>query len=75
MPIIKRNEYRALTPAQITDRLMEVRKELMRLKAQISMGTPPENPGRVRALKKTVARLLTKRSQIKNNPQEATPKP
>ena len=37
----------------------------MKLRAQVSRGTPPENPGRIRAIKRTIARILTMQNQTK----------
>jgi len=34
-------------------------QELMKLKAQAARGTPPENPGKIRALKRAAAKILT----------------
>jgi large subunit ribosomal protein L29 len=40
-------------------RLDEFRTELSKMKTMISAGGAVENPGRVRALKKAIARILT----------------
>lgn len=40
-------------------RLDELRTELSKLKTMISAGGSVENPGRVKALRRTIARLLT----------------
>ena len=42
-----------------------MRKEIMKLKAQVSRGTQPENPGKIRALKRMIARILTIQNQKK----------
>jgi len=46
-------------------RLSELRKELIKVNAQIATGTVPENPGNVRNIKKNIARILT-RMNMKN---------
>jgi len=53
------NELKKLNKEQLQDRLKELRKELIKMNAQISTGTPPENPGKVRQVKKTIARIYT----------------
>jgi large subunit ribosomal protein L29 len=58
MAIIKKNEFKNLGLEDMKSRLIELEKELMRLKAQAARGTPPENPGKIRAIKRTIARLL-----------------
>ena len=40
-------------------RLMEFRTELLRLKTMIKAGGTVENPGRIRVLRKTIARMMT----------------
>jgi len=58
-----------MNESQINERLIALKKELMRYNAQIAVGTTPENPGRVRELKKTIARLLTILHQNKSSAQ------
>lgn len=58
MAIIKKNEFKNLSVEDMKNKSVELRKELMRLKAQVARGTPPENPGKIRAIKRTIARLL-----------------
>ena len=44
---------------ELQKRLTELRKELIKVNAQIATGTVPENPGNVRNIKKNIARILT----------------
>jgi large subunit ribosomal protein L29 len=37
----------------------DIKTELMELQSQAAAGTPPENPGRIRAIKRTLARMKT----------------
>jgi len=39
-------------------RLVDLKKELLKINIQIAMGTLPENPGRVGEIKRTIAKLL-----------------
>ena len=52
----------------LNDKLVELKKELMKYNSQRSSGTPPENPGRVKEVRKTIARIYTKFSQKKEAP-------
>ena len=74
MAIIRKNELKQMNESQINERLIALKKELMRYNAQIAVGTTPENPGRVRELKKTIARLLTILHQNKSSAQLAQTK-
>ncbi len=55
-----------LNKEELEKQLEELRKEMMKYRAQISTGTPTENPGRVRAVKRTIARIIT---ILKNKPE------
>jgi len=53
------SQIREMSPEDRDRRLEELRTELSKLKTMIEAGGSVENPGRVRALKKAVARILT----------------
>ena len=59
MAIIRKNEFKNMQEGEMKNRIIELNKELMKLKAQVARGTPPENPGKIRAIKRTIARLHT----------------
>lgn len=59
MPILRMEEIREMTPDERSRRLEELRTELSKLRTMISAGGSVENPGRVKALRRTVAKLLT----------------
>jgi len=52
-------EIREMSPDERRRRLEELRTELSKLRTMISAGGSVENPGRVKALRRTIARLLT----------------
>lgn len=52
-------ELRKLKPDQREKRLENYRKELMSVRSELSAGGSIANPGRIKELKKTIARLLT----------------
>jgi len=43
----------------LINRLNELRLELAKEKGQIAIGGSPTNPGRVKEIKKTIAKILT----------------
>ncbi|MEK6934488.1 MAG: 50S ribosomal protein L29 [Nanoarchaeota archaeon] len=59
MSIIKRNELKTLSKASIDEKMSELGKELMKLNAQRAVGTTIENPGKIKLLKRTIAKLKT----------------
>lgn len=59
MAILRSKDILKLTPKEREEKIKELKKELMKLKSQIAMGSLPESPGKVRAIKRTLARILT----------------
>lgn len=59
MPILRMSEIREMSPEEREERLQELRTELSKIKTMIHAGGSVENPGRARALRKAVARILT----------------
>lgn len=56
---IRAKDLRQLKDSELDNKLKELKKELLKINAQISTRTPPESPGKVKQIKKTVARILT----------------
>ncbi len=59
MALLKMREIREMSREERLDKLQELRTELTKLKTMIKAGGAVENPGRVRALKRSIARILT----------------
>ena len=59
MAILYTEEIRDMTPAERQSELDEMETELLNAKAVQAAGGAPENPGRVKELKKTIARIKT----------------
>ncbi len=43
----------------LNTKLSELKKELIKVNAQVAIGTTPKSPGQVKAIKKTIAKILT----------------
>ena len=52
-------ELLALKDDMVDARLAELRKELMKLRSQVAAGTIPKNPGRIKVIRKNIARIFT----------------
>ncbi|HSU72314.1 MAG TPA: 50S ribosomal protein L29 [Candidatus Binatia bacterium] len=65
---MKAKELRALSETELTAKEAELRKSLMKLYGQVSTGTPPKNPGEIRQSKRTLAKILTIRSEKSRQP-------
>ena len=52
-------EFRALSAEELNHKIVELRTDLAKEKAQASSGTKAHNPGKIGKTKKTIARFLT----------------
>jgi large subunit ribosomal protein L29 len=59
MPLMRMKEIRDLTEEEMDRRLSELRAELFKLRGVSKAGGAVENPGRIREIRKTIARILT----------------
>jgi large subunit ribosomal protein L29 len=59
MAILRMKEIRALTAAERDKRLDELRAELTRARALKTGGGTVENPGRIKEIRRAIARILT----------------
>lgn len=56
---MKLSEIRAMDTNSLNDKVVELKAELAKEKALVAGGTRPENPGKIRSVRKTIARILT----------------
>ena len=56
---MKTKELKVLNDRDLDSKILELRKELMKAYSQIATGTIPKSPGKVREMKKTIAKILT----------------
>jgi large subunit ribosomal protein L29 len=59
LPVIRLDEIREMTPEQRKQKLVELKTELSKIRTLINAGGSVENPSRVKALKKVIARIET----------------
>lgn len=60
-------ELKALPQPELREKMLELKKELMKENAQVAIGTVPKNPRKLRIAKKTIARIETILSQDRTN--------
>jgi large subunit ribosomal protein L29 len=65
MSIVKAKEVRGMTREQADKQLQDLQNELLKERAITSTGGAPENPGRIRELRRSIARILTIRKEEK----------
>jgi large subunit ribosomal protein L29 len=59
LPILRKREIRQQLPEEREKKLAELRTELVKLKTSVRAGGNVENVGRVKELRRTIARILT----------------
>lgn len=59
MAILKTREARKQDKSELDKKVRELRLEVAKEKANIAIGAPVSSPGKMREMKKTIARILT----------------
>jgi large subunit ribosomal protein L29 len=65
VPKLKSDELRKLNDKGLQDRLFELRAELVKLKSASARGTLRKETGKTRAIKRGIARILTRVNERK----------
>lgn len=63
---MKPKELRKLSKEELKKRLEELRAGILKERSNLGGGNVPENPGRIKKMKKDVARILTILNERKN---------
>ena len=74
MAIIRTSEMREMSERDLAKRLEELKLELSKARAQISVGGVQENRGRVKEIRRTIARALTLKREAKSKSSKAPAK-
>ena len=64
---MKNDEIRRTNVQDLKDKILELRKELIKLNGQSAMGTQLKSPGQISQIKKNIARIET---ELKNKGEE-----
>ncbi|MBI2084406.1 MAG: 50S ribosomal protein L29 [Candidatus Aenigmarchaeota archaeon] len=57
--LLRIKEVRSMNRSDLDNRLAELRLELMKEVGNVKRGRPTKNPGKIRVLKRDIARILT----------------
>ncbi len=63
MAILKASEIRKMSREELEKKLKELRLELAKEKANIDVGSSVQSPGKLREIRKTIARIKTIQNQ------------
>ena len=64
---IRMKGIRGMNEKDLRDRIEQTRTERMKLRVESSKGTLRKESGKLKPLRKNVARLLTRLNEVKNN--------
>lgn len=71
MAILRLAEIKEMSRDQMEEKIEELRTELGKMESQVRSGGAPENSGRVREIRRTIARLETVKAQREKEKPEA----
>jgi large subunit ribosomal protein L29 len=63
MAILRSGEIQGMNDSEMDERLTQLRKELMKINGVLASGGIPEEVGKARAIKRTIARMKTIKAQ------------
>ncbi|MEA3430974.1 MAG: 50S ribosomal protein L29 [Nanoarchaeota archaeon] len=67
MSMPKMKELASMTKVDLLNKMEDLHKELIKENAQVATGTVAKNPGQIKAMKKTIARIKTILNNNNNN--------
>ncbi|MEE8401676.1 MAG: 50S ribosomal protein L29 [Candidatus Hydrothermarchaeaceae archaeon] len=59
MAILRSAEIRDMSEEEVDEKIFELKGELLREKTKIASGGVADNPGRIKEIRRTIARILT----------------
>ena len=75
MALIKKTELKQMQLPSIDWKITELKKDLMKLNSQRAVGSAIEDPGKIKEIKRTIAKMLTLKNQpVKTKLEEANKK-
>lgn len=63
MAIIRSSEIQGMDDSEMDERLTQLRKELMKIRGVLASGGIPEEVGKAREIRRTIARIKTLKAQ------------
>lgn len=66
MAIFKIDEIRNMNEEEIAEELLKLESELIRERGIVTAGGAPEKPGRIKEIRRTIARIKTVQKERKN---------
>jgi len=60
---MKMSDIRKMSPKEREKKLDELRRELIAINTKKSSGANPDNPGKTKVIRKSIARILTEKNR------------
>jgi len=61
---MKFKDLKAMQKNELNEKLLELKRELIKENAQVAIGTIPKNPGKLKTKKKTIAKIKSLLSKV-----------
>jgi len=61
---MKFKDLKAIPKLELSEKLLELKRELIKENAQVAIGTIPKSPGKLKQTKKTIAKIKTLLSKV-----------
>lgn len=66
MAIFRAHDVSQLSDIELVEQVEKLRIELVQYRGKVSAGGAPENPGQIREIRRTIARIQTEQTKRKN---------
>jgi large subunit ribosomal protein L29 len=66
MPVLRTSEVRKMQEKEMNKKLLELKLELAKTRGNISMGASAQSPGRIKEIRRAIARIKTIESENKD---------
>jgi len=62
MAIYRAKEVAQMSDTELVENILKLRNELIEQRGKVSAGGAPDNPGRIRLVRRTIARMITEQN-------------
>jgi len=59
MAIVRAKQVREMSSEDYSKKMGDIRLELAKERGKVAVGSPADNPGKIKALKRAIARMIT----------------
>ena len=67
MAIYRAKEVAQMSDTELVENIDKLRNELIEQRGKVSAGGAPDNPGRIRLVRRTIARMMTEQNKRREN--------